>query len=61
MYNLRKLNELEVRKQYQIKISDRFPALENLSDSENINRVWKNFKDIKISAKESRSAGIEAE
>jgi hypothetical protein len=26
---LRKLNELEVRKQYQIKISDRFADVEN--------------------------------
>jgi len=32
-FNLRELNELEVRKQYQIKISSRFAALENLSDS----------------------------
>jgi len=32
-FNLRKLNDLEVRKQYQIKISKRFAALENLSDS----------------------------
>jgi len=28
-FNLRKLNELEVRKQYQIEISNRFAALEN--------------------------------
>jgi hypothetical protein len=51
--NLRKLNELAVRKQYQIKISNGFSALENLSDSENINRAWKNFQAIKTSAKES--------
>ena len=30
---LRKLNELEVRKQYQSEISNKFAALENLSDS----------------------------
>ena len=30
-FNLRKLNELEVKKQYQIEISSRFAALENLS------------------------------
>ena len=30
--NLRKLNALKVRKNYQIKISNRFAALENLSD-----------------------------
>jgi hypothetical protein len=32
-FNLRKLNDLEVRKQYQIEISNRFGTLENLSDS----------------------------
>jgi len=37
-FNLRKLNELEVRKQYRIEISNRFAALENLSGSEDINR-----------------------
>ena len=35
-FNLRKLTDLEVRKQYQIKLSNRFAALENLSDSENM-------------------------
>jgi hypothetical protein len=35
-FNLKKLNELEIRKQYQIKISNRFAALENFSDSEDI-------------------------
>jgi hypothetical protein len=53
-FNLRKLNELEVRKQYEIKISYRFAALENLIDSEDINRAWENIKEnIKISAKET--------
>ena len=47
-----KLSKLEVRKQYQIKISNRFAALENLSDSEDINRAWENIKEnIKTSAK----------
>jgi len=32
-FNLRKLSELQVRKQYQIKNSNRYAALENLSDS----------------------------
>ena len=53
-FNLRKLNELEVRKQYQYEISNRFAALKNLNDSEGINRVWENIKEhIKTSAKES--------
>jgi hypothetical protein len=31
-FNLRKLNELEVRKRYQIEITNRFAALENLAN-----------------------------
>jgi len=38
-FNLRKLNELEVKKQCQIEITNRFAALENLSDDKNINRT----------------------
>jgi hypothetical protein len=53
-FNLKKLSELEVRKQYQIKISNTFVALENLNVSEDINRTWENIKEsIKISAKDS--------
>jgi len=37
-FNLRKLNELEVRNQYQIEIMNRCAALENLSDGED--RAW---------------------
>jgi len=52
-FNLRKLNELQVRNQYQIKISNKYAALENLNDSKDINRAWENIKEnIKISAKE---------
>jgi hypothetical protein len=39
-FNLKKLNEMEVRKQFQIELSNRFAALEDLSDSEEINRAW---------------------
>jgi hypothetical protein len=52
-FNPRKLNEVEVRKQYQIKISNKFAALENLSDIENTNRARENKENIKTSAKES--------
>jgi hypothetical protein len=53
-FNLKKLSELEVRKQYQIKLSNRFVTLENLNVCEDINRAWENIKEsIKISAKES--------
>jgi hypothetical protein len=51
-FNLRKLNELEVRKQYQIEITNRFAALENLYDDMGVNRTWKNIKEnIKSSMK----------
>jgi hypothetical protein len=54
IFNLKKLSELEGRKQYQLKISNRFAALENLNVSEDINRAWENIKEsIKISAQES--------
>jgi hypothetical protein len=36
-FNLRKLNKLQVRKQYQIKISNRSAALQNFNDSKKIN------------------------
>jgi len=53
-FNLRKLSELEVKKEYHIKISNRFAAFENLNDGEDIKRAWKNVKkDIKILGKES--------
>jgi len=53
-FNLRKVNHLKVRKQYQTEIKNRFVALENLSEDENINRAWENIKEnIKTSAKES--------
>jgi len=53
-FNLRKLTDLEVRKQYQIKISNMFAALENLNDNEDVNRVWENNEEnIKTSAKGS--------
>jgi hypothetical protein len=51
-FNLRELSELEVRKQYHIKV---------LNNSEDINRAWELIKETtKFSAKESRSVRIEA-
>ena len=53
-FNLSKLSDLEVRKQYQIDITSRFTALENLNEDEEVNRTWENIKEnIKTSAKES--------
>jgi hypothetical protein len=48
------LNELEVRKQCQIQISNRFSGLEHFSVSEGKNRAWENIKDNnKTSTKDS--------
>ena len=49
-----KLNEPEVREQYQIEITNRFAALENLNDDEDVDRTWENIKEnIQTSVKES--------
>jgi hypothetical protein len=59
--NLIKPNELVVSKEYQIEITNRIAALENLCDDEYINRAWDNIKEnIEISANVSKSARIEA-
>jgi len=51
-FNLGKLNEVEVRKKYQIEITNRFAGLENFN--EDVNRTWENIKEnIKTSAKGS--------
>ena len=39
-FNLRKLKDLEVKKQYQIEITNRFSAFENMSNDGDINRAW---------------------
>ena len=53
-FNLKKLKDLEVTKECQIEITNRFAALGNISDDGDINRAWENIKEnIKSSAKES--------
>jgi hypothetical protein len=53
-FDLRKLNDAEVKEQYQVKITNRFAALENFDDNVEMNRAWENIREnIKISAKES--------
>ena len=43
-FNLGKLKDLEVKKQYQIEITNRFAALGNIRDDGDINRAWENIK-----------------
>jgi hypothetical protein len=53
-FNLRKLNELEGRKQYRVKISNKSAVSENLSGNKDINTAWENIRAyIKTSSKQS--------
>ena len=45
-FNLRNLNEPEVREEYQTEITNRFAALKNLNDDEDVTRTWENIKEI---------------
>jgi hypothetical protein len=53
-FDLRKLDEVEVKEKYQVEISDRFVALESLSECFDINNAWENVREnIKTSAKDN--------
>jgi len=45
-FNLRKLKELEVKEKYQIEITNRFAALENLDVDEDVIGLGKTLKRI---------------
>jgi hypothetical protein len=51
-FNLRKVNDVEVKEQYQIKFSNRFAGLENVDDDVvDISRAWGSIRgNIKASA-----------
>jgi hypothetical protein len=53
-FNLKKLNKVEGKERYLIKVSNRFAALEDLDAEVEINRARETIREnIKISAKES--------
>jgi hypothetical protein len=53
-FNLKKLNNVEVTEQYQVKISNMSSALENLNDNADINKAWESIrKNTKTSATEN--------
>jgi hypothetical protein len=53
-FNVKKLDEGDVKKQYQVTIRNKFAAVENLEDSRNFNGAWGNIREnINISAQES--------
>jgi hypothetical protein len=52
-FNLKELNDMEVKEQYQVKISNRFAALKNLDDNVDFTRAWESMREnIKASATE---------
>jgi hypothetical protein len=52
-FNLKNVNKGEVKEQYQVKIKNRFSALENVEDTGDINMSWDPIREnIKFSAKE---------
>jgi hypothetical protein len=54
-FNIKKLNEVELKKQFCIDVSNRFAALEDLDAEVEINSAWETIREnIKTSAKESR-------
>jgi hypothetical protein len=53
IFNLRRLNDVEVKEQHQVKIWNRFAALENLEDMD-INMAWEiTGQNIKVWATDS--------
>jgi hypothetical protein len=53
-FNVKKLNKGDVKEQYQVTITNKFAALENLEESGSIYRAWDNItENIKFSAQES--------
>jgi hypothetical protein len=53
-FNLKKLNDVEVKEHYHVEVSNRFGALEDLDTEVEINSAWETVREnIKISAKES--------
>jgi hypothetical protein len=52
-FNVKKLNDGDVKEQYQVTIRNKCAALENLEDNGDINRTWENIREhIKISIQE---------
>jgi hypothetical protein len=59
-FNLKKLNDVEYKEQFRVKVSNRFAALEDLDAEVEINSAWETIREnIKNSAKESRLFCIE--
>jgi hypothetical protein len=44
-FNLKKLNDVEVKELHQDKISNRYAALKNLDDNVIIDRAWESIRE----------------
>jgi hypothetical protein len=52
--DLKKLNDVEVKEKYQLEMSNRFAALENLVEGSDIKNAWERVREIiKTSTKEN--------
>jgi hypothetical protein len=45
IFDLIKLDDEEVKETYQVEISNRFPFLESLDESFDINNAWENIRE----------------
>jgi hypothetical protein len=53
-FDLQNLHDVVVKEKYQVEISNRFVALENLDESFDINNAWESIREtIKTSAKDN--------
>jgi hypothetical protein len=53
-FDLKKLDNTEVKDKYQVEISNRFAALESLDESFDINNAWQSiWENIKTTAKDN--------
>jgi hypothetical protein len=53
-FDLKKLDDVEVKEKYQVKISNTFAALESLDESFDINNAWESIREnVKTSAKDN--------
>jgi uncharacterized protein YneR len=53
-FDLKKLDDIEVKEKYQVEISKRFAALESLDENFDINNMWESIREnIMISSKDN--------
>jgi hypothetical protein len=53
-FDLKSLDDVEVKEMYQVEISNRFAALKSLDEGFDINNAWESIrKNIKISAEDN--------